>query len=248
MIKSGGFVISQLENNKQDQLLHPGNYVIVFLRPLEHKMVVVLRKIGHKSLVAMAGLDRKMPGRRSLFGFVPEAKKTALLGLEDAMLEPPRGTLTKSKKLSRKMKFLPDLLGDSLENYPRRIFFSDGDKSATKWFKKNYPSRGEEFEFYDMEVVANEAGNNGKSAGLLSDWLRTHVKEEDYVVMKAEATLVEEMIKENTTCLVDELFLECKNQWGEEEEVSSGKRSYWQCLALYGRLRDDGIAVHQWWT
>lgn len=242
MMKPGGVVISQLGKNVQ-KLQPPANYVIVLLSPLEHTMVV-LRKTGHKPSPAIKA------GRRSLFGIGPETKKAALLGLEDAMLEPPTEELAKSKKLSRKMKFLPDLMKDSLEKYPRRIFVSDGDKSATKWFKENYPSRGQKFEFYDVEIVANEGGNNERSAGLLSDWLRNHVKEEDYVVMKAEAALVEEMIKEKTTTLVDELFLECKNHWGEEEEESSGseKRSYWQCLALYGRLRDEGVAVHQWWS
>ncbi|GAA0169463.1 hypothetical protein LIER_23947 [Lithospermum erythrorhizon] len=249
LLKLGGAVICQVENNKRYQLQPPANYVVVvYLVPYEHT-TVVLRKIGHSS--SIDGLEKKMPTRRSLYSISPEAKKEALLGLEDVVLEPPRKTSKLRNKLTRKMKFLPDLLKDSLQNYPRRIFFSDGDNGVFKWFKKNYPARGQAFEMFDMEVVA---ANNGKIAGVaqLSDWLRDHVEEHDYVVMKAEATLVEEMIKENTVSLIDELFLECKNQWGEEEEHGeddvSGKRSYWQCLELYGRLTDEGIAVHQWWS
>ncbi|KAL0454356.1 UNVERIFIED_CONTAM: hypothetical protein Slati_0774800 [Sesamum latifolium] len=74
------------------------------------------------------------------------------------------------------------------------------------------------------------------------------VRHEDYVVMKAEAQLVEEMLKTKALCLVDELFLECDNQWQDGDEENGSKRAYWQCLALYGKVRDEGIAVHQWWN
>ncbi|QHN94429.1 Inositol transporter [Arachis hypogaea] len=39
----------------------------------------------------------------------------------------------------------------------------------------------------------------------------------EYVVMKAEAEVVEEMIKKRTVCLMDELFLECKMSGGRRE-------------------------------
>lgn len=42
---------------------------------------------------------------------------------------------------------------------------------------------------------------------------------------------------------VDELFLDC-----EEAGGNSGRRPYWQCLTLSGRLRDQIVAVHQWWS
>nr|AFK46323.1 unknown [Lotus japonicus] len=66
--------------------------------------------------------------------------------------------------------------------------------------------------------------------------------------MKAEAEVVEEMIKERTIYLVDELFLECKNEWWQKKgKRKKSRKAYWECLALYGRLRDEGVAVHQWW-
>lgn len=80
----------------------------------------------------------------------------------------------------------------------------------------------------------------------MSDWLRKNVKEPDYVVMKAEAEVVEDMIKSKAINFVDELFLECKPE-GHGGRKNMSKRAYWECLALYGKLRDEGVAVHQWW-
>nr|GEY55054.1 uncharacterized protein [Tanacetum cinerariifolium] len=66
----------------------------------------------------------------------------------------------------------------------------------------------------------------------------------EYMVMKAEADVVKELINNNTIELVDEMFMECKHQGKKCKEC---KRPYWKCLALCGRSRDVGIAVHQWW-
>ena len=117
------------------------------------------------------------------------------------------------------------------------------------WFHRHYPKMKQEFEVYNLDEVPEEASSTTE-AGLqndISDWLRKNVVEDDYVVMKAEAEVVEEMIKKRTINLVDELFLECKNQWWQVGKNSKSKRAYWECLALYGRLRDEGVAVHQWW-
>jgi hypothetical protein len=65
--------------------------------------------------------------------------------------------------------------------------------------------------------------------------------------MKAEANVVEEMMRKKTICLVDELFLQCDNEWWQTRRRKKSGRAYWECLALYGRLRDEGVAVHQWW-
>ena len=69
--------------------------------------------------------------------------------------------------------------------------------------------------------------------------------EEGYVVMKSETEVVEEMMRSKAIMLVDELFLECKPQQGNRKRKNG--RAYWECLALYGKLRDEGVAVHQWW-
>ncbi|EXC16666.1 hypothetical protein L484_007712 [Morus notabilis] len=62
--------------------------------------------------------------------------------------------------------------------------------------------------------------------------------------MKAEAEAVEELVRSKAIRLVDELFLECKP---DHKGGTVRRRAYWECLALYGRLRDEGVAVHQWW-
>ncbi|CAA2958283.1 Hypothetical predicted protein [Olea europaea subsp. europaea] len=257
VLKNGGIVIAPLNNDSPNILQEQTNYKIVYLRRFENEnisyehipdienTVVALRKIR-----ATNGLMNS-PTKDVLCGTASEVKKLALEGLEDVYLEPPRRALAKLSFVSRKLKFLPDLMRDSLDNYPRRIFISD-DTSSIDWFYKNYPMMDQSFEIYNMEIENQDESMSGtvpQDMGI-SEWLTQNMKRDDYVVMKAEAQVVEEMMKDKTICLVDELFLECKNQWQDEdgEEENGRKRAYWQCLTLYGKLRDEGIAVHQWWS
>lgn len=246
ILKTGGIMIIPLSNDPSDELLQPRNYGIVYLRRFESTMVA-MRKNG----LAADGVTNSRK-KQVVCGTTPEAKKAAMKDLEDALLEPPRKALAKSSM--RKMKFLPDLMGDSLENYPRRVFISDDSRNAAEeWFHNNYPANNQEFNFYniDIQVVDSEkTKTTGEEGVSLSNWLRNTVKKEDYVVMKAEAQVVEEMVREKAICLIDELFLECKSQWeeGEGEQVNQSHRAYWQCLELHGRLREEGVAVHQWWS
>nr|GEX06509.1 putative reverse transcriptase domain-containing protein [Tanacetum cinerariifolium] len=78
----------------------------------------------------------------------------------------------------------------------------------------------------------------------ITDWLKGNVNKGEYVVMKVEADVVEELINNNAVELVHELFMECKHQGKKCKEC---KRPYWRCLALCGQLRDVGVAVHRWW-
>ena len=143
-------------------------------------------------------------------------------------------------------------MDDSLENYPRRVFidvaFQDNKKigNGIGWFAKNYPTRNKDFEMYMIEVVKDESNNSDEEIPQegMSDWLKKNVEEEDYVVMKAEIEVVEEILKNEAIKLVDELFLECKP---DGKGNCRRRRAYWEFLALYGRLRDEGVAVHQWW-
>ncbi|CAH9052009.1 unnamed protein product [Cuscuta europaea] len=186
-----------------------------------------------------------------------KARSAALKNLEDVLLEPPRAASGKSNAYRKKTRYLPDLMGVSLENYPRRVFIdvslSGGEKSNTgaDWFAKNYPSGNAKFELFKIEAVARAESSSGLEATRgMSDWLRKNVEERDYVVMKTEVEVAEEMVKSRSIRLVDELFLECKHQ-GIKKGGSGGgeknRRAYWECLALYGLLRDEGVAVHQWW-
>ncbi|CAA2983040.1 Hypothetical predicted protein [Olea europaea subsp. europaea] len=239
ILKNNGIVIAPLGNDPSNDIHIQAKYRIVYLRRYENT-VLAMRKSG-----ASIGSENS-PAKQISCGTTVEAKKDALKGLEDVYLEPPRRALAQSSFRSRKIKFLPDLLKDSLENYPRRIFIAD-DSSALDWFYKNYPMRDQKFEIFDMELKASTGyeSSSPQETGV-SSWLMKNAKNEDYVVMKAEAQVVEEMLKQKTICLVDELFLECKNQWQQGGEENGSKRAYWQCLALYGKLRDEGVAVHQW--
>ena len=235
-LKPGGVAVIQTNQNPSSSFDKPSNYKIVHLRQFD-VTVLAMRKTNDAEPIYF-GTHRRLLNSK-------EAKKAALNKLEDVLLEPPRASSRRSSKYLKKTKYLPDLMGDSLESYPRRVFIDVGlPGSGTGWFAKNYPTRNRDFEIYKIETVTEES--SGKEVPQvaeigMSNWLRNNVKEEEYVVMKAEAEVVEEMTESTAIELVDELFLECKPK-------GNGQRmAYWQCLALYGKLRDEGVAVHQWW-
>ncbi|KAJ4851204.1 hypothetical protein Tsubulata_024377 [Turnera subulata] len=241
IVKVGGIVVTQLNKELSNPYQKQSNYKIVYLRKYD-STIVAMRK---SSLI---GDLVESPAKRRPLQLAAEAKKAALKGLEDVLLEPPRKALVKYRK---KFKYLPDLLGDPLEDYPRRVFISLGlqeeeeKNSILTWFDENYPTRSQEFEFHCFQIPSEGFSNKTGLFADVSNWLMNNVREDDFVVMKAEAEVVEEMIRTGIIGLVDELFLECQSQW---QKGHKSKRAYWECLALYGRLRDAGVAVHQWWN
>ncbi|KAJ1386999.1 hypothetical protein SESBI_40313 [Sesbania bispinosa] len=241
VLKNNGIVAFPLSVNPSNGgFRKPSNYRIVYLRRYG-SIFVALRKIGQANNLVDSSPKRK------LLQLATEAKTGALEGLEGPLLEPPRRAFAKSNK-KLKIKYLPELLGDSLEGYKRRVFLGMGlpeeNKAAIEWFERNYPKKGTKFQIHSLLVAPEDPLVPHTD---VSAWLSEHVKEEDYVVMKAEADVVEDIMKKRTIHLVDELFLECNNEWWQKGKRKKSGRAYWECLALYGRLRDEGVAVHQWW-
>lgn len=245
VVKIGGILTVPLSNESSNALTKNPNYKIVYLRRYASTFMA-MKKIGDGNV-----LGESYSTKRRLFQ--KDSKEADLRGLEDALLEPPRWALRNSKKYSRKFKFLPYLLGYSLEGFRRRVFVNVGSPEEStvviKWFKNHYPKKKHDFEVYNLNTMSKKAKSEllpDQHSGV-SDWLTKNVNEEEFVVMKAEADVVEEMLKRRTIHLVDELFMECNNHWWKIEEDNKSKRAYWECLALYGMLRDEGVAVHQWW-
>ncbi|KAJ4701437.1 Flowering time control protein like [Melia azedarach] len=245
-LKIGGIAAIQMSDDPSLAFDKPSNYKTVYIRRFSSR-VVALRKTDNE--------EQNVAAQRRRLLCTEEAKKAALKNLEDVLLEPPRGKSKKSSKYLKRTRYLPDLMGDTLESYPRRVYIDvslpgkKGGSSGTGWFSKNYPTRNLDFEIYKIETVTEEASGKEVRQGAeigMSNWLSKNVKEEEYVVMKAEAEIVEEMVKSKAMRLVDELFLECRAK-GNGGKSYGGRRAYWECLALYGRLRDEGVAVHQWW-
>ncbi|XP_028777761.1 uncharacterized protein LOC114734314 [Neltuma alba] len=242
-LKTGGVVTVLLNDSPSAAFYKPANYEIAYMRRFDLIAVAMW-----KTSITQTKSENH---RKLLSGHASEAKKAALLKLEDVLLEPPRSASKKSSRYLKRTRYLPDLMGDSLESYPRRVFIEVGspekdEGSKSDWFSRNYPTRNKDFEMYKIETVTGESSGKEVPQIGMSDWLRRNVKEEEYVVMKAEAEAVEEMVRSKTIRLVDELFLECKPELGKKDE-SKSRRAYWECLALYGKLRDEGVAVHQWW-
>lgn len=243
-LKTGGVVTVLLNDSPSTAFYKPPNYRIVYMRRFDLIAVAMW-----KTSVAETKPQNQ---RKLLSGNASEAKKAALLKLEDVLLEPPRSASKKSSRYLKRTRYLPDLMGDSLESYPRRVFIDVGSPekdggSKSDWFSRNYPTRNKDFDMYKIETLTEDSSGKKEVPQIgMSNWMKRNVKEEEYVVMKAEAEVVEEMVRSKTIRLVDELFLECKPQLGKKNE-SKSQRAYWECLALYGKLRDEGVAVHQWW-
>lgn len=238
VVKIGGILAVQLSSDPLNAFQEPSNYKIVYMRRYECT-VVAMRKVASDVQRTISSTKRK------LCNLALEAKKATLQGLEDVLLEPPRRALVRSRDYMKRIKYLPELLGDSLRGYNRRNFITVGsredDRGMVEWFHQNYPVQNQHFEVHHLETGSGDAHVD------VSDWLTRNVREEEYVVMKADAEVAEEMIRKRATHLVDEMFLECSSQWGYRK-TNKSKRAYWECLALYGRLRDAGVAVHQWWA
>ncbi|KAK3038336.1 hypothetical protein RJ639_031432, partial [Escallonia herrerae] len=244
-LRVGGIVVVELNDKPTLAFQKPSNYKIIYLRSFGSTFVAMRKTISFS--------DTNSPTQRRLCGIPSEAKKAALKKLEDVLLEPPRAASGKSSRYLKRTRYLPDLTGDSLETYSRRVFIDVGlpeknDAVAGNggWFAKHYPTRNKDFEIYKIETVTEESSGREVAQVGMSDWLRKNLKGDEYVVMKAEAEVVEEMVKSKAIRLVDELFLECKHQ-GIKGQGERSRRAYWECLALYGSLRDEGVAVHQWW-
>ncbi|KAJ0742191.1 hypothetical protein HanPI659440_Chr10g0361361 [Helianthus annuus] len=215
---------------------------------LKHHVKAFLMVITLVSLPWIGSILRKeyiasnpTPHRRLVF---EQRKAEAIKSFENVLLEPPRGASGKSKTYTKKTRYLPDLMDDSLQDYPRLVFIDvNGDAG---WFIENYPTRNKNFEIYQVETTMPETNDVDDMyvETEIPDWLRENVKKCEYVVMKAEADVVEELINHKVIDLVDELFMECKYQCMRCKKC---KRPYWKCLALYGQLKDLGVAVHQWW-
>ncbi|CAI9116164.1 OLC1v1017244C1 [Oldenlandia corymbosa var. corymbosa] len=248
-LKKDGVVAFQLSDNPAVSFQKLSNYKIVYLRGFD-STVVALKKMTNRRRTPNPSSSGGKSTARRLLGLTTEVKKKALNNLEDVLLEPPRAASGKSSTYRKRTRYLPDLIGFSLESYPRRVFIdvglpdkNDGDSS---WFSKNYPTKNTKFDMYKIETVTEEPSEKEVAEIGMSDWLRKNVKENEYVVMKAEAEVVEDLVRSKAINLVDELFLECKHR-GIKKGIQRSRRAYWECLALYGSLRDEGIAVHQWW-
>nr|DAD29360.1 TPA_asm: hypothetical protein HUJ06_030828 [Nelumbo nucifera] len=218
--------------------------VIVFWRSLRHgdrnfaqQIRLLLLKISIRKKRVYRGFgvfEVFWPNKRCLCAFPSEAKKAALDGLEDVLLEPPQRAHVESNKYLKRTKFLPDLTGYSLEGYPRRVFVDVGlperKGGSPGWFEKNYPTRNRDSEIYKIETVSTDELSTDTAVPQLEmpDWLRKNVKEEEYVVMKAEVEVVEELVKNKDICLVDEMFLECKHRG-----LGRRKKKSWGYLGLF---------------
>ncbi|KAJ6370315.1 hypothetical protein OIU76_028565 [Salix suchowensis] len=99
------------------------NYRVVYLRRYD-STIVAMRKTS-----SVNRFLRSLAKRRSL-QLALDAKREAL---QDNLLEPPRKRLEKPRIYSRRFKYLPDLLGDSVEDFSRRIFIDVGSQGGGQW-------------------------------------------------------------------------------------------------------------------
>lgn len=244
VLRVGGAAAVFAASRSALQLLPDNNYRFVFAPRSESDggaVAFAVEKAGS------AAARRPHHHHRKLLAVPPwnkRNKQDVLDGLEGVLLEPPQ-----KRHVIRRLRprYLPELTGDSLEGYRRRVFVDvvpAAGGGAASWFKRHYPRGRHDFEIVRLTVVDDPA-TAGAAAGGVGDWVEGNVREEDYVVVRAGVEAAEEVLRQGAAVVrrVDELFLDFGGCGG-----AAGRRPYWQCLTLYGRLRDQGVAVHQWWS
>uniref|UniRef100_A0A0E0QBE1 DUF7870 domain-containing protein n=1 Tax=Oryza rufipogon TaxID=4529 RepID=A0A0E0QBE1_ORYRU len=244
VLKLGG-VAAGFATSGSSTLQLPDNYKAVFAHRSEAAIAFAVEKTTPPTTSAAVTASPVGPHRKLLA--LPGSKKDdALAGLEAVLLEPPQ---RQHRRIIRRLRprYLPELTGDSLEGYRRRTFIDVAPSrggGAASWFKKHYPRGKRVFDMVRLDAAdATEPAASSSAAGI-AEWLEGNVREEDYVVVKAGVEAVEEILRRRAAVRrVDELFLDCDAGAGAD----AARRPYWECLALYGRLRDHGVAVHQWW-
>ncbi|CAL0326802.1 unnamed protein product [Lupinus luteus] len=80
-------------------------------------------------------------------------------------------------------------------------------------------------------------------------WFQETVHYADFVVLKMNAGKVElkflkDVFESGAICSVDELFLRCPENGGNDDDKDMTNKS---CMDIYKGLRSNGVYVHQWW-
>ncbi|XXG40480.1 hypothetical protein AAC387_Pa01g1187 [Persea americana] len=140
-LKIGGIAAVQVTDDMSDSFRIPLDFKIVYLRRLD-PIVLAMRQTG-RAAGGSASLTRQR--RRPLLA-EDSTKRGAVEGLEDLLLEPPRVAAVRSHRYQKRTKYLPDLTGDSLDRYARRVFVnvesSGNNGGGRRWFEENYPTKG----------------------------------------------------------------------------------------------------------
>ncbi|KAL5982373.1 hypothetical protein ACLOJK_016444 [Asimina triloba] len=251
-LKTGGVMAVRMSGDPLASFWVPLNFKIVYIRQFD-ATVIAMRKTGSATEATL-----QSSSKRRLCGADLDVGKAKLISeLEEAPLEPPTPRANSAESGAYVVdgtRYLPELTGDPLDGYPRRVFVEVGPAGGdgAGWFEQHYPKKEQVFDAYQVGTTKEGELAAGAGSWGISGWLAMNVREEEYVVMKADADAVEEMVKSRAICLVDELFMECNHHHQGQDGKDGGdrgrRRAYWECLALLGKLRGAGIAVHQWWA
>lgn len=211
MLKIGGIGVIRLSSKRFVPYRVISNFRIVYIRKF-HFTVIAMRKQFDGSRQRMTSV---LQPRRLLA--LPEMNEEETLDMvEDALLDSVRSSLSGRKSQGsslRNLKFLPDLSGDSLSGYPKQIFIEvisklssihhDSDVSAVKWFLNYYPTKKLPFQIVRLQLKEGGAGKEDEEEAEISIRLRNGPRTDEFVGMKANAAIVEAMVRSGATILVD---------------------------------------------
>lgn len=238
ILRIGGVAIIRLSVDPSRIFHLPANYKIVYIRQFG-STIVGIKKMTHaiaradansaefedihigRKLFAAPEQNNNLPENQIARKLLAQSNSNFLRASENALLEP-----------ALDLKSL--------------AVFQKKTKKSVHWapFTNEQQELVSEFEVIRLDIMEN--GNGAIEATGIAEWLLNNVSKDELELMKFAAEVIEELLKKTKAAgLVDEFLLECTRQW-DNWRGGGSRRAYWECLILYGRLRNEGVAVHQW--
>ncbi|MCD7461285.1 hypothetical protein HAX54_045822 [Datura stramonium] len=232
-LKVGGILVVPLmtshDNHMVDEFPHPSNYKIVYVRKFDSTIVAMKKTKNNASIINSSSNTLRHLNALSPNNNAEKVSTGSSSGIIKLSYDKEHFIMT---SLSDHHQHESKLARSSTDHY-QHGFKLVRSSSADHILEYRTPNKGKKITNANKEAVLKK----------LEDVL---LEPPRAASGRSKADVVEEMVKNKSIRLIDELFLECKHQ-GIKKSDKKNRRAYWECLSLYGLLRDEGIAVHQWW-
>ncbi|KAG6534736.1 uncharacterized protein LOC121989323 [Zingiber officinale] len=227
ILRIGGVAIIRLSVDPSRIFHLPTNYKIVYIRQFG-STIVGIKKMTH----AIARLE----ANSAEFEDIRIGRK--LLAVPEQIDKLPKNQIGRkllaqsNSNLLRASEYA--LLGLALDLKSLAMFHKKIKQHVHRHWAPCTNEHQELFEVIILDIM--EKGNGAIGATGIAEWLLDNASQDEFELMTFEAEVIEELPKKTKAIgIVDEFLLKRTSQW-----------PYWECSTLYGRLRNEVVAVRQW--